>query len=162
MEILPECLLIYRLHDKQITSTTLERQHTEVINILQKYYKALASNMDDEMKKFYISGVYFTENPDINKFLKYAKWLKNSASKKVNKRDINYALLEILAEYKRCGVSKADVLKAMLKFNLLFLAKEIIRRKQSAKKDIKKCSIVAESLGLKKTAGTKVFPIFEK
>ena len=36
MEILPECLLIYRLHDKQITSTTLERQHTEVINILQK------------------------------------------------------------------------------------------------------------------------------
>lgn len=162
MEILPECLLIYRLHDKQITSTTLERQHTEVINILQKYYKALASNMDDEMKKFYISGVYFTENPDINKFLKYAKWLKNSAGEKVNRRDINYALLEVLAEYKRCGVSKADVLKAMLKFNPLFLVKEIVRRKQSAKKDIKKCSKVAESLGLKKTAGTKVFPVFEK
>ena len=31
IQILPECLLIYRLHDKQITSTTLERQHTEVL-----------------------------------------------------------------------------------------------------------------------------------
>ena len=162
MAILPECLLIYRLHDKQITSTTLERQHTEVTKIQQKYYKAFACEMDDDMKEFYISGVYFKETPDIYKFLEYAKWLKNSASKKVNVSDINYALFEILAEYKRSGVRKADVIKAMLKFNPLFLVKEIIRRKQSAKKDIKKCVKVAESLGLIKTAGTKEFPIFEK
>ena len=160
--ILPECLLIYRLHDKQITSTTLERQHTEVTKIQQKYYKALACEMDDDMKEFYISGVYFKDNPDIYKFLEYGKWLKNSANRKVNVGDINYALLEILAEYKRSGVRKTDIIKAMLKFNPLFLAKEIIRRKQSAKKDIKKCVKVAESLGLIKTAGTKEFPIFEK
>ena len=162
MAILPECLLIYRLHDKQITSITLERQHTEVTKIQQKYYKALACEMDDDMKEFYISGVYFTETPDINKFLKYANWLKNSANNKINISDINYALFEILAEYKRCGVRKADVIKAMLKFNPLFLVKEIIRRKQSARNDIKKCVKVAESLGLKQTAGTKEFPIFEK
>lgn len=162
MAILPECLLIYRLHDKQITSTTLERQHTEVIKIQQKYYNALIRKMDDDMEKFYISGVYFTESPDIGKFLEYSKWLKNEAHKKINPNDINYALLEILAEYKRCGASKSDVLKAMLKFNPLFLAKEIIRRKQAAKKDIKKCLKIAESLGLKQTAGTKEFPIFEK
>lgn len=162
MAILPECLLIYRLHDKQITSTTIERQHIEVTKIQQKYHKALASEMDDDMKMFYISGIYFTENPDIDKFLEYAKWLKNSASKKVTIGDINYALFEVLAEYKRSGVSKADVLKGMLKFNPLFLAKEIIRRKQSAKKDIKQCVKVAEGLGLKHTSGTKEFPIFEK
>ena len=114
------------------------------------------------MKEFYISGVYFKDNPDIYKFLEYGKWLKNSANRKVNVGDINYALLEILAEYKRSGVRKTDIIKAMLKFNPLFLAKEIIRRKQSAKKNIKKCVKVAESLGLIKTAGTKEFPIFEK
>ena len=154
--------MIYRLHDKQITSTTLERQHTEVTKIQQKYYGSLAREMDEEMSRFYISGVYFTETPDIHKFLAYANWLKKSAGKKVGISNINYALLEVLAEYKRWGVSKSDVLKAMLKFNPLFLAKEIIRRKQSAKKDIKKCVKIAESLGLKKTAGTKEFPIFEK
>lgn len=162
MEILPECLLIYRLHDKQITSTTLERQHIEVTKIQQKYYKAFAAEMNDDMKAFYISGVYFKEEPDINKFLEYVKWLKNATSKKIKISDINYALLEILAEYKRCGVRKADILKAMLKFNPLFLIKEITRRKQSAKKDIKKCIKVAKSLGLIKTAGTKEFPIFEE
>ena len=162
MAILPECLLIYSLHDNQITSTTLERQHTEVTKIQQKYYGTLIQEMDEEMSKFYISGVYFTEKPDIHKFLEYAKWLKNSAGKKVGISDINYALFEVLAEYKRCGVSKADVLKAMLRFNPVFLVKEFIRRKQSAKKDIKKCIKIAESLGLKQTSGTKEFPIFEK
>ena len=162
MAILPECLLIYRLHNKQITSTTLERQHTEVLKIQQKYYSTLLCEMNEEMSSFYISGIYFTETPDIKKFLEYAKWLKNAGNKEISTDHINYALLEVLAEYKRCGVSVTDVLRAMIKFNPFFLAKEIIRRKQSAKKDIKKCMKVAEDLGLRQTSGTKEFPIFEK
>jgi len=162
IEILPECLLIYRLHHKQITRTTLERQHTEVLNIQQKYYGTLLQEMDKEMQEFYISGVYFKEKADINKFLKYAKWLKRVTDKNFDRNTVNYALVEILAEYKRCGVSKSDVLKAMLKFNPFFLAKEIIRRKQTAQKDIEKCIKVALDLRLKQTSGTKEFPIFEK
>ena len=162
IEILPECLLIYRLHDKQITSTTLTRQHTEVLKIQEKYYGELLQKMDEKMQEFYIKGIYFTEEADIDKFLKYAKWLKSESAKNFDKNVISYALLEILAEYKRCGVSKPDILKAMFKFNPLFLVKEIIRRKQAAKKDIKKCMKVASCLGLRQTMGTKEFPIFEK
>ena len=162
IEILPECLLIYRLHDKQITSTTLERQHTEVLKIQNQYYKTLCKEMDKEMQEFYIGGIYFKEKADIDKFLEYAKWLKHAKGKTFDKNTINYALFEILAEYKRCGVSKVDVLKAMITFNPCFLAKEIIRRKKSAKKDIEKCMNVAKIIGLNKTGGTKEFPIFEK
>ena len=161
MQILPECLLIYRLHDKQITSTTLERQHTEVLKIEQKYYAALLKEMDKEMQDFYISGVYFRENTDIQKFLEYAKWLKGLKSKNFKKSDLNYILLEILAEYKRHGISKSDILKVMLTCNPFFLVKEILRRKKSARKDIEKCMKVASDLGLTQTMGTKVFPIFE-
>ena len=162
IEILPECLLIYRLHDKQITSTTLQRQHTEVLEIEQKYYATLLQEMDEEMKNFYISGIYFKENADIHKFFEYAKWLKSLNCKNFEESAINYALLEILAEYKRCGVSKQDILKVMLTCNPFFLVKELIRRKQTAKKDIEKCMKVADTLGLKQTSGTKKFPIFEK
>ena len=162
MQILPECLMIYRLHDKQITSTTLERQHTEVLKIHKKYYGELLQEMNEEMQKFYISGIYFTENPDIIKFLEYAKWLKAVTCKNFDKKAVDYVLLEILAEYKRRGVSKQDVLKGMLMFNPLFLAKELIRRKQSAKKDIEKCMNIASDLGLMQTSGTHEFPIFEK
>lgn len=161
IEILDECLMIYRLHDKQITSTTLERQHTEVLRIQEKYYGALLEKMDEKMQEFYISGVYFIENADINKFLEYSKWLR-SVAKNFGKCNIDYALLETLAEYKRHGVSKADILKAMLKFNPFFLIKEIIRRKEKAKKDIEKCVKIANSLSLKQTSGTKEFPVFEK
>lgn len=162
MAILSECLLIYRLHDKQISVTTLERQRAEVTKIQQKYFEVFADKMDDDMSAFYISGIYFVEKPDISKFLAYAKWLRKSAGKKVGVSNVNYALFEVLAEYRRRGVSKSDIIKAMMSFNPLFLAKEIIRRKKSAKKDIEKCLEVAKSLGLSQTAGTKEFPIFEK
>lgn len=162
MQILPECLMIYRLHDKQITSTTLQRQYTEVLGIQQKYYSSLFEGMNGEMQEFYIHGVYFRENTDMEKFLEYAKWLKQTAAKAFGKEVLNYVLLEILAEYKRRGVTKSEVIKAMLKFNPCFLAKEIIRRKVSAKKEIKQCFKIAENLGLRQTMGTKEFPIFEK
>lgn len=162
MKILPECLLIYRLHDKQITSTTLERQHTEVLKIQQKYYSSLLQSMDEDMQKFYISGVYFKENASIDRFVKYAKWLKSLANENFDKKAIDYALFEILAEYKRGNVAKSDVIKAMRMFNPCFVAKEIVRRKMTAKKDIAKCTKVANQLGLKQTSGTKEFPIFEK
>lgn len=162
MEILPECLLIYRLHDKQITSTTQERQHTEVLKVEQSYYEAMAEGMDGQMQAFYISGIYFKENADITKFSEYAKWLRAKTKKSLAKRDINYALLEILAEYKRCGVPKADVIKAMLSFNPVFLIQEVYRRKQTARQDIEKCMQKANETGLKQTAGTKEFPIFEE
>lgn len=162
LQILPECLLIYRLHDKQITSTTLERQHTEVSKIEQKYYSSLFEEMDEEMLKFYIGGIYFKENADVDKFLEYAKWLRKASKNCFSKNDINYALFEILAEYKRRGVSKKDILKATFSFNPFFLTKEIIRRKRNAKKDIEKCVRVANDLGLRQTMGTKEFPVFEK
>lgn len=162
MEILPECLLVYRLHDKQITSTTLERQHTEVLKIQNKYYASQLSEMDKEMQEFYISGVYFKENANIDGFIKYAKWLRRHTAKNFKRRNVNYALMEILAEYKRRGVPKVDVIRAMLTFNPLFLAGEIIRRKRVARADIEKCVKVARDMGLKQTSGTKEYPIFEK
>lgn len=162
IEIFPECLLIYRLHDKQITSTTLERQHTEVLKIQQKYYSSFLEKMDEDMKEFYISGIYFKEKADIQKFFEYAKWLKSVTFKNFDTNAIDYVIFEILAEYKRCGVSKSDIFKVMLLFNPCFLIKEISRRKKQAKKDIEKCMKIAKSLGLRQTAGTKEFPIFEK
>ena len=133
-----------------------------MLKIQQKYYGTHLREISEEISKFYISGIYFTEIPDIDKFIEYAKWLKNTANKAFSRSMINYALIEVLAEYKRYGISKKDVLKTMLGFNPLFLVKEIIRRKRAAKKDIEKCMKTARDLGLIQTSGTKEFPIFEK
>ncbi len=162
LQILPECLLLYRLHDKQITSTTLERQRTEVLKIQKAYYAALLNGLDEQWFEFYINGVYFREGADIEKFLAFAKWLRKAAGATVSKAALDYALFEILAEYKRRGMAKAAVLKATLHFSPFFVVKELLRRKHSAKADIAKCRETARLRGLIQTGGTEEFPLFEK
>lgn len=160
--IQPECLLIYRLHDKQITGTTLDRQRTEVLGIQKKYYASLLEGMDEKTESFYINGIYFKKQSNTEQFLAYAKWLRAKTKMHFNANAINYALFEILAEYKRVGILKADVYKAMLTLPPFFLVKEILRRKNAAGRDIAKFIQAAEKRGLKQTHGTKAFPIFER
>ena len=76
--------------------------------------------------------------------------------------DLNYAMFEILAEYKRKGLAKKDVLKAMLPFGIAFLAKEIPNRKKRARADGLKCIESARQIGLVQSGGTLEFPTFSK
>ena len=164
VEIMPDYLMIYRLHDKQITETTLEKQHKEVVAIQKNYYGALLETMNSNQEEFYIKGIYFRENTDIGKFCEFYRWLKavNRKTKAFNKDALNYAMFEILAEYKRKGISKAKLIKAMLTFGIPYLAAEIPERKKRARADGRRCIESAEKIGLKKTGGTLEFPTFSK
>jgi len=164
MQIQPEYLLIYRLHDKQITATTLEKQHNEVLKIQQGYFEELLDCMSDELKEFYINGIYFKEKPDVNKLCNLFKWAKkiNKQKKNFNKGSFDYAFFEVLAEYRRHGISKKDVIKAIMCFSPLFLIKEVLRRKKTASQDGKKCLLAAQNYGLEQVDGTKVFPVFQQ
>ncbi len=164
MQIYPEYLLIYRLHDKQISGTTLERQHKEVLGIETEYYKNFIENPDENIKDIYINSIYFKDKVDMIGFLKYAKWMKNANKKrKVFKADaLNYALFEVFAEYKRHGISKKDFIKGLLSFSKMFIIKETIRRKKTSKADGERCISSAKKIGLVQTSGTKMFPVFEK
>ena len=71
-------------------------------------------------------------------------------------------MFEILAEYKRKGISKIDILKGMLAFGIPFLVKEIPARKKRAIIDGRKCIDSAAKIGLKQSGGSPEFPIFTK
>ena len=71
-------------------------------------------------------------------------------------------MFEILAEYKRKGISKAAILRAMLAFGLPFLAKELPARKNRAVIDGRKCIDTAANIGLKQSGGSPEFPIFSQ
>ena len=164
IEILSEYLMIYRLHDKQITETTLDKQRNEVIKIQKTYLSKLLKPMNDAQEEFYINGIYFRNNANISKFIEFYKWA-NSVNNKTNNLDkeaLNYAFLEILAEYKRKGISKFELIKGMWHFNMSFLIKELIARKKRARADGIKCIKAAESIGLELSGGTPEFPIFKK
>ena len=162
VEILPEYLMIYRLHDKQITETTLEKQRKEVVSVQRNYLSKLIRPMTQEQEEFYINGIYFRKDIDVNKFSEFYRWIKsvNNKTKMLDKESLNYAMFEILAEYKRKGISKFSLIKAMLPFGIAFLAKEIPDRKKRARTDGLKCIEAAREIGLVKSGGTLEFPTF--
>lgn len=164
IEILPEYLMIYRLHDKQITETTRERQRGEVIAIQKRYYAYLLEEMGAEFEKFYINGIYFRDGADVRQFCNFFHWLKavNRKNGKIEKEALYYALFEILAEYKRKGTAKTDILKAMLAFGIPFLVKEIPARKKRAVLDGHKCIESAAKIGLTPCGGSPECPIFSQ
>ena len=164
VEIMPEYLMVYRLHDKQITETTLEKQYKEVVTLQKKYFSHFLEEMSEEQEKFYIKGIYFRDNTDVMNFIKYYKWLKsiNKKTKGISCEALNYAMFEILAEYKRRGISKIDLIKGMLSFPVPFLLKEIPDRKKRARKDGENCIESAKRINLKHSGGTLEFPKFSK
>ena len=164
VEILSEYLMIYRLHDKQITETTLDKQKNEVIKIQKTYLSQLLKPMTEEQEEFYINGIYFRKNINVSKFIEFYRWAK-SANNKTNNPDkeaLNYAFFEILAEYKRSGISKLKLIKGMLSFGVPFLIKELSARKKRARADGIKCIKAAKSIGLEMSGGTFEFPYFNK
>lgn len=156
VEIQSEYLMIYRLHDKQITETTLDKQRREVVEIQKKYYASILELMSSEQEEFYIQGIYFRERIDVQKFCAFFQWLQsvNDTLKAIDREALKYAMFEILAEYKRKGIAKADLLKTMLSFGLGFLLKEIPARKRRAHIDERKYILAATSIGLKQSGGS--------
>ena len=120
--------------------------------------------MTEKQEDFYINGIYFRDHIDIAKFIEAYKWAKsvNKRTKKLNKIALNYAYFEILAEYKRTGISKINLIKGMLPFGIPFVLKELASRKRRAKADGIKCIKAAESIGLEMSGGTLEFPSFKK
>ena len=120
--------------------------------------------MTEEREKFYINGIYFRRNTNITEFIEFYRWAKsaNKETKKFDKEALNYAFFEILAEYKRKGISKCDLIKGMLQFGIPFLVKEVSDRKKRAREDGIKCIKAAESIGLEVSGGTPEFPSFNK
>ena len=161
VEILSEYLMIYRLHDKQITETTLDKQRNEIVKVQKNYLSSLLAPMNEEQEDFYINGIYFTKNIDVSKFCEFYKWAKN-CNKNFDKVALDYAMFEILAEYKRKGISKPDLIKGMLQFSIPFLIKELNLRKKRAKSDGYKCIEAARSIGLEVSGGPIEFPSFKK
>ena len=164
VELQSEYLMIYRLHDKQITETTKERQRKEVATIQKRYYAELLEQMSDSQERFYINGIYFCDEADVGKFCEFFRWLKkiNAKSGKIERQALSYAMFEILAEYKRKGIAKAKILKAVLAFDLPFLVSEIPARKRRARADGLKCIESAASIGYKQSGGSPECPIFSQ
>lgn len=164
MAIQDEYLMIYRIHKKQITGTTMKKQYEEVMKVQDKFCPEIFKTMSQTERRFYIHGIYFREEADINGFCEFFRHVKsvNGELEIFDAEAIDYAALEILAEYRRNGISLGKILKAIPCFGSGFLIKELFARKRRARADGIKCIQAAEKIGFKYSGGNVVFPKFSK
>lgn len=164
MEIQNEYLMLYRIHPAQITGTTIKRQYDEVMEIEKRYVPSLFEGMTEEERYFYIHGIYFKEAMDIKQFRalygRVKQW--NRTARFFQPQALDYAFFEILAEYKRCGLTKFGLLQGMLCFPPVFLIKELIARKKRATADGQACIAAARRIGLREQGQNVLFPQFCK
>lgn len=158
-----EYLMIYRLHDKQITATTRQRQEKEVLGIQSVYYTHYLEPMTAQQEDFYIPGVYFREDRQVQKLNGFfrALLLCNEKRGSFDRDALYYAMFEILAEYNRLGISKKELLRGMMFFPASFLFREMRARKIRSAKDSKRCIELGRKLGFSPIAGTEDCPVFK-
>ena len=164
IQLQPEYLMVYRIHEKQVTQVSMERQHAEVAKIHEEYFSTFLEPMSKEQADFCIYGLYFKVDKDVQKFCGFYKWLKavNKRKKNFESLALDYSAFEILAEYKRKGITKFELINALVNMNMIFLIREIAIRKQRTRNDGLKCIDAAKKIGLKHISGPVEFPVFSK
>lgn len=159
-----EYLMAYRLHGNQITATTLEKQHREVREIEAAFYQNCLNAMRTRELEDYLRGIYFRDDVEIQRFRRFCKETRraNREKKAFSPRAVDYALLEILAEYKRAGIGKIAVLRGLLKFSPVFLLRELRRRKRRVREDLMKSSAAALRWGMIPIPGQSKLPAYQR
>jgi glycosyltransferase involved in cell wall biosynthesis len=157
-----EYLMLYRLHAKQITATTKARQMDEVAKIEERYFSSVLCPLTKEELDFYVRGVYFRDEKDVWKLKGLFRRLKkeNKKKKAFSPAALSWAMFEILAEYKRSGLGKMDLIWGFTAFSPLFLLKELRERKKRAFTDGEKCIRSAATMGLLPLDGNPQCPSF--
>lgn len=126
-----EYLLLYRIHDKQISANSARRQREEVARVTREYYRNVLCELSDEQVEFLVTGMYFTDRIDVDKLAAFCTRLRraNREKKAFRKDALDYALMEIVVKYKNAGVSRKDIIRLLRMFSPVFVMRELAGRK---------------------------------
>lgn len=155
-------LVLYRIHDMQITSTTTEKQKREVLESERVFYSKMLGAMSDEDAALYINSFYFRNSFKREQMLRFYKFIvrENRRTRQFSHTAIVNAVAEVLAEYRRAGeISTSDKLY-FLRFGGIRLLTEITARKKQGRKDIENARAAAARAGFEQTGAHGRLPVY--
>ncbi len=122
-----ERMMLYRIHKNQITANSSEAQAIQHRKIMAKFYKSVLFELSNDELDFLTKGIYFLEEPDLNKLSAFLKKVQdmNKKLKFFNNNSIKYACFEVLSQYRRKGI---NVKKQLLDLGICFLIFEFAIR----------------------------------
>lgn len=146
-------LMLYRIHENQVTITKQELQRTQYQEIISEFYEKRVFPLSQEELAFLTDGVYLRTYVDVNRFLDFARKVMAGVKKSgfVSQEAVYYGCFEILMAYRgEAGLSGRDLVRAFSIFPLSFLVREFIRRKRASRESLKKIREAAEIFGLRR------------
>lgn len=129
-------LLLYRLHDKQITANTAARQREEYRETIRRFYAGTVSALKDGELELLTHNVYFRDQLDLPAVAALLDRVRTAGRTggRFDTGALNYAAAELLMEYRRAGSSPA-VLRELARLGAGFWADELPRRLRAARRD---------------------------
>jgi len=126
-----EYLLLYRIHDKQISANSYARQCDEFKRLAREHYRAMLFDLSDEQLAFLTTGMYFAEHINVDRLIAFFDAMRraNQAKGLYRKNALEYAMMEIVIKYKDQKISRRDLIRVLKTFPPLFVARELVRRK---------------------------------
>lgn len=135
-------LLLYRIHEKQVTMTASKEQKAQYRRIICPFYEKMMFPLKEDELDFLQRGIYEREILDIKEFMLFFSHIKrvNKTKKTFTKNGIVYAAFEVIMAYRsEFSLSKGEVFRILLKFPPGFLLKEVFRRKAALHRALDDC-----------------------
>lgn len=158
-------LMMYRLHENQVTATRSGEQKDQYKKIISDFYKKLLFPLSDEWLKFLMDGIYYRKELDEKRYFRFVRRVQKCAAERgsFSKADVDYAAFEILMAYRtEFALDKRQFLRMLSGFPFLFILRELLRRKQAAWKARKDYEKAADLFGLQPYDRTKPVPIYKR
>ena len=137
LAIQPDYLMLYRLHGRQTTASTLQRQREEYRRMIRRFYGETLFALSPEDVDFLADGVFFRTEPDIRRLASLLRRMlaANETTRRFAPDALWYAAWELLLEYRRAGISAAALVPVVGSLGPAFLAGELHRRRKAARED---------------------------
>lgn len=129
-------LLLYRLHDRQITANMAARQREEYRQITGRFYAEALFALSDEELETLTYSMYFRDRLDLPAVSALLKQIRRAGRKCGFDGDaLDYAAAEMLLEYRRAGISSPALFGEMIRLGVEFWAREAPRRFRASRRD---------------------------
>jgi len=150
----PECMVFYRHHDCQVSSSRAARQREQHAKIARRFYRGTLFELSEEQLDFLVNGICFGETFDLKRFETFfLKILEANKKKRIfSESAIRYAAFEIIMRRKSPEDSAMALLKRQMQIvGPLFTLKEVLRRKRAFQRECLLWDQSARSQGMKKS-----------
>lgn len=146
-----EYLMIYRVHKNQVTSKMSELQKRQYKIIMDQFYRQTLFTLSEDEMNILLNGIYLGKGVDAEKReeLLFKIKRKNQKCKFFDRGSLYYAIFEA---HKGSSFGKKGKWKIALEMfwltNPFFTIKEILDRRNRAKKDMEAARTAAECFGI--------------